>query len=887
MKKEENKIVDFFDKKKDVNKSTKKATAKKKTSKKIKQKPKVARKTRKKRVVSQKTTTKKNVEQKRANVFEGVFKGGAKKIRQKPKKTSPTKSIGEFINWILLAFIFLISFFVTNQTFQGIDFEKNFLFISILAILFLFISLQFINRKEIKIRKTFLDKYLLGIVIIYLLATWFSVDRWHSLVGFIGNPTKGLMTIFTLIGAFYITVTNFSIQTAKKAFWMMVIVISLLTFYTLISGFGLIPTKLQTLIPFSLTGSLTGLTAVLSAGIPLVATALLIIKSQSKKLTFLKQLLLVIILGGIILALTMLYNFVFWSSVVAGVIIVAFLLLGYKQPRQKNKLVKGTIFTLLAIIIIVAGLAKSNYQSVIPVLSKIGLPIEVKVGLPVSYTIVKESVVSNLKQSLIGSGPATFGYDFAKFHSAKAVAPTLESQYIYQGDGFMGELIPTVGIVGGFIFLIMAIAWLLKGFKSLVTKKQTRIYLVGLFSASIVWLGNALFRQLDAGTIFFGSFLLIIATIFILENSKDKKNNYIIKLNKFNTKSLITIIGLLLFIGATVAGFVYVSKAYFAEKHLKKAMTAKSLNDKPAKILQSINLNSQEGMYYAKLGQTYLILAQEEDLKKDTDKNKIKTLSKKALDYNRKAVSLMPNDILTRRILAETYTALGYISPAEQEYQKIISLEPDNVQYYVALGDLQLLKINNKTNNKDEMVKKAIDFYDKALKVNPYTDVIYYKLAMIYAENDDIDNALKNMAIAVKLQPKNQVYKFTLGVLLQKKGGDKELAGAEKLFKALLLSNDKSIDVLAQLGLLYEQENKIDEAKKQYQKIIDIIGDNEKYQAISKTMQKFIDNLNNGQSNIPDKNDKQIKNEIQKQRIILRKISPLKNPQKTIIAKMR
>ncbi len=876
MKKEENKIVDFFDKKKTETKKKNKekvtATTKgsTKATKMVKKKtvaiPKI-KKTPGKKGFFKKSDSKKRKEKKvktlRANIL---------KTKKRQIKASAGGVMNRLVNGLILILMFIIPFFVINQTFQGIDFEKNSLFVATSSILVLLVVLGFLNRREIKIRKTFLDKYILVLLLFLLVSVWFSVDRWHSLVGFIGNPVKGFMTGLGLITTFYIIVTNFTTKIIQKAFWVMIFAISLLSVYTLIAGLGLIPAKVQILIPLSLTGSLSGLTTVLASGIPLLSVALIVVKNKSKKFTFIKELLLFIALVFVVLTLVMLYNFVFWSGTLIGIVVTTFLLLGYKQVKQKNVFLKGVIFSLFAVIVIIAGLAKSNYQTFIPVLAKVGLPVEVKVGLPISVDVIRGSVTAGLQQSLVGSGPATFGYDFAKFHSKKAVAPILESRYIYQGDGLFGEAIPTVGIIGGMLFLMVIILWLIKGFKSLRTNKQTKIYLIGLFSSSVVWLGGVLFSQLDAGAILFGSLLLMITTGLILENSRERKEYYLIKLNKFTIKSIGGIFFLIMLIVLSIVALVYVGKSCLADVYMQLAMREKVLDKKPAKMLRSIKLAPQEGMYYTKLGQTYLILAQEKNNQKDGDKNEVKKTAGQALGYIRKATMLMPNDVRSQRVLADTYVVLGNYDLAEKTYEKIINLEPNNVQYYVALGDLQLLRINKDVGNKDEMIKKAVGFYQKALTVNPYTDVIYYKLATLYMENNDIDNALKNIALATKLKPRDDIYRFTLGVVLQKKGGEKELVSAEKIFKSLLLVNDKSIDVIAQLGLLYEQEGKINEAKQQYQRVIDIIGDDEKYQAISKTMKKFIENLDNGQSNIPgvlgkseQKDDKQKTNKEDKE----------------------
>jgi hypothetical protein len=68
-----------------------------------------------------------------------------------------------------------------------------------------------------------------------------------------------------------------------------------------------------------------------------------------------------------------------------------------------------------------------------------------------------------------------------------------------------------------------------------------------------------------------------------------------------------------------------------------------------------------------------------------------------------------------------------------------------------------------------------------------------------------------------------------------------------------LASAPQNIDVLTQLGLLYEQTGHVDEAKKQYERILVIVGEDKKLEKIKEVFKKFIENLDDGKLNIKRK----------------------------------
>jgi tetratricopeptide (TPR) repeat protein/predicted flap endonuclease-1-like 5' DNA nuclease len=755
------------------------------------------------------------------------------------------------INFILLTLFFGIGLFFTNQTFQGINFEKSiFFYLSISGVVIL-TSVLFLMKQNIRIRKTPFDVIIFFFVLSYGLSVWFSVDKWHSLVGFFSDPSRGLLFICAMIATFYLILNNFTTQTARKAFNVTVLSMGSISVYTFISGLGLIPTNIQIFIPFSLIGSLKGLSIFLAAGIPILAIAYLLLENyQNKKIGRLFQGIILIFLLTTMIDLIMLKTFVSWSVLAGGIGGLMFLLIDKRGKCIGSSFGRSIIFTILVVFILLAGWAKSDYYALMPTFSKIGLPTEIQIGLPVSYEIVRSSVVLDWKQALLGSGPATFGYDFARFSPKGTVSPVPTIEYVYQGGGVLGEAIPTIGLVGAFLLILIGIVFVTQALKALSVQNETRVYLVGLFVASIILLMNIIINQIGGGLLILSTFILGLTVFFILKARKSDEY-YRLSVKGVSISRFAGVLIIIMFLIGLLGGGVYMVRTYLADAYFLRALSIENTEERGQKIIQAIKTRPEEGVYFMKLGQTILTTIKEKNMSTgDTVAQEKKILGEKLIRYVKRGANLMPNDVKTQRFLATVYEVTGGEKPEEMKrvYGSIIELDPNNVQYYIKMGDLYLLE--SKQRDKDEKLAEALGWYEKALSIQPRAGFIYDRIATIFYQKEDLDQAVINVARAIKVAPNNISYKFTLGVLYQLKGKKEDVVAAEKIFRSLLTNSPQNIDVLTQLGLLYEQTGHIDEAKKQYERVIDIVGENEKLEKIKKVFNKFIENLNNGKLNI-------------------------------------
>jgi len=154
--------------------------------------------------------------------------GIAKRTFSEDKKeddTSFEKSnnrIVKFLDSVIKFSLFMIflgvPLFFTNLSYQGLAFEKQiyFYFFILLALVAWGSKSGYVG--EMKIRKTPLDIPIIAFWAFYLISTIFSIDRWHSFVGFFGDPSRGLVSITAMIVLYYLILSNFSENLFK---WMM------------------------------------------------------------------------------------------------------------------------------------------------------------------------------------------------------------------------------------------------------------------------------------------------------------------------------------------------------------------------------------------------------------------------------------------------------------------------------------------------------------------------------------------------------------------------------------------------------------------------------------------------------------------------------------------
>jgi tetratricopeptide (TPR) repeat protein len=789
---------------------------------------------------------------------DGSYFGEVEQFSAKPKMTV---RIMESIISISLFFIFFgLPLFLIGLTYQGIVFEKQIYFYFWLLLAVICWVGKGVATSELNIRRTPLDIPIIVFWLFYLVSSIFSVDRWHSFWGFFGDPAKGFVSITALIIFYYLIFSNFNARRMKIVLTAIIssgIILSLWTTLKILAVPFMYKGFMNNL-PVGLIGSVTGTMAFLSAFIPLLITVVFVLVSGREMNKVLRALFIGIILVGLILNIFLLLalnNFVPWLAVPIGIgFFIIFILSRIVRPNESWTWLPLLVFVAVMIIWMGGSAVKISQVNVL----------EINPNLPSfgdSWDVVKGAAKDKF---IIGSGPATYGYDFSLYHSKNFNENSYYNLRFYSGRGIISEAIPTLGVAGSIVLIILILSFISVSVYFLSREKEkNKIYSLGLFSGSLIFIICAATLRLEGSIILFGSIFSTLSLVTLMWESESEEKLLTLSL-KASPKFALALGFIFIVVTTSVIYlFVFIGKTLMAELYAGKAVRQQevtengSIND----LSKAINLYGKEGRYYARLGQEYMVLANNELLKgeQERDVNKAKTFLNTSIAITKLGKDLMPNDVLAVETLGQVYENAALYDPAnlsasEETYKRALELEPHNPNYYVKLGQskVSLAASSKDDNEKKQLVQDAKDLFQKSIDEKKDFAAGYYQLALAEEALAEIDPAIENLGKAVGLERDNVTYVFNLARLYQARGKGDDNKIAEALFKEILGVNDKEINTHFSLGLLYEKTNRKKEAADEYQKVLDLLPA-DSADARSK-MQKMIDNLQNGVSNFTENN---------------------------------
>ena len=189
-----------------------------------------------------------------------------------------------------------------------------------------------------------------------------------------------------------------------------------------------------------------------------------------------------------------------------------------------------------------------------------------------------------------------------------------------------------------------------------------------------------------------------------------------------------------------------------------------------------------------------------------------------ALKSFQASVAADPEFALAYSRLAETNSALGYDSQAEQASRKALELDAQ-----LPLAEKYLIEANHARVMKDN--KKAIEVYEKLAASMPGDNDVQFTLGNLYLDTSQFDKARAQYAKVLKNDPKNLMALLQTGWLEVQNG--KPQAGLDPLNRALSLAievdnEEQKAQVLQALGIAYDGMNKYDEALRNVQQSLEI-----------------------------------------------------------------
>ena len=182
------------------------------------------------------------------------------------------------------------------------------------------------------------------------------------------------------------------------------------------------------------------------------------------------------------------------------------------------------------------------------------------------------------------------------------------------------------------------------------------------------------------------------------------------------------------------------------------------------------------------------------------------------------AVQEDPQFALAYSRLAETDSALGYDTDAEQNSRKALELSQQ-----LPLAEKYLIEANHARVMKDN--KKAIEAYENLAKTSPDNPDAEFALGGLYEDNGDFDKALIHFGNVLKSDPKNLDALLATGRVESKRGDPQ--AGLDSLSRALSIAvqienPEQQAMILQATGIAYRLLGRTEDALRNYEQSMEI-----------------------------------------------------------------
>lgn len=717
------------------------------------------------------------------------------------------------IKFSIYGLVFLIPLFWLPFSFEAFEFNKGYLLFVLVSIgILAWLGKIIFHDKEIRFRRTPLDLYVLGFLLVMIFSALFSQDKISSLLGFYGRFWPSLIGILSL-GGFYFLITNNvkSISGMLKAFLWSAFLVVLVSYFSLfgvwarienvIPGNWQFPQLMKLRIFNSIGGSLEQL-AVFLAFISVLVIGLLAFREKGEKrgkpfwlYIFLLAILFLLALTDfwpawlvIFLALLFFLGFAFWKRIFR---------------EDVGRLSLSIFFLLISLIFLLFN----PLQNLLPQDSNLSnLPSEILLNQKTSWSVGWQGLKEH---PVLGGGLGNFSYTFAKFKPESFLQSDLWQIRFDRASNQIAEILGSGGILGVLSYFLMVGMLLL--ISLVILKSKIQIPLLLGFVALMV--GQFVFYQ---NSVLSFSFWLFLGLIVVSWGQASKEKVYSFK--DFPEVGLIfSVIFWVVLIGFAFC-FFNLGKYYLADIHYKSYLVNPTQNFQ--NLEESTQLAKERTSYHIVLARAYLQRFAQEAAKSTPDNQVIGNMVALAVGEGKAATELSPHRVAAQETLGVIYrdirgVAQGALEWGTKSFEKALELEPRNPVLLTELGKLKV--IENQIAEAKELFGRAIELMPEYLDAN-------LQLSLLDEKEQKTEEAIRRLETLVQLYPFNTEVLFQLGRLYFNADRIDE---AIDLFQQIIRFAPNHANAHYSLGLAYERKGEREAALKEFEKVLTLNPGNE------------------------------------------------------------
>jgi tetratricopeptide (TPR) repeat protein len=741
--------------------------------------------------------------------------------------------LNKIVKYSIYVLVFLVPLFWLPFSFEAYEFNKQYLLLFLTTFaLFSWLAKMVFFDKEIRFKRTSLDLPILAFLGVALFSTLFSVDRISSLFGFYGRFSDGLIGLFGM-GMLYFLITNNvkdksdKVEKILKVFLYSVLAVISISYLSILGVFSRIPglpgiMGQRTFNPVA--GSLDGLSMFLAIVIALLIGLFL----TNSKLPLLEN-----------KRIPKLPSFIYWFLLFGGfgliliadfvpalitLLIVLFLSSAFSFWQSKTD--RKWLYFLGFILVLLVFL-------VMDPLRFLALPKEQVLGQADSWRITFSSLTESIKSGLLGNGPGTFHYEFAKFKPLGFNENSFWQIRFDRPSSYIAEILGTMGLMG-----LLTYFWIIrKFFLSLIANYKKHIPLSLAFLAILT--SQFVYYQ---NTVLAFTFWLFLALIVV--SLPNRLPSLVISLKDFSRSYLMSRI-LIVILGITLVFFYsFQLKFYFADIQYQNSTLLFPVNAKRIELLEkAASINPYRAHYKIILARAYLnrIISEMQKPPDLVDQLTLSDYIYRAINVSKGgiidgkvvkgAVEVSPNRVVGWGTLGIVYREIQLVAQGAPEwgvkaFEKSIELEPTNPIFYTELGKLYLFSGE---------IEKGREEFEKAIELKSDYIEAHIQLALTYEQDEDLLQSLQRMKILSQQFPMNIDVLFQLGRLYFNSNLLDEAITQLKIVVNLVPSHSNAHYVL---GASYEKNGDIDLAIVEFEKVLNLNPGNPDVEAKLKDLRK-------------------------------------------------
>jgi len=762
-------------------------------------------------------------------------------------KKSNVLILDKIIKWCLYILIALLPLWFLPVTLGALDLDKQVLLVGLLSVALIAWLGRLLTQENIKWYKGLVVFLFFGFVIIYGLATIFSIQPYESLMGLDSLSDRAFINILYFF-ALFLLLTNYPGKIEERRVEILRFLTIFLVSAAIVGVFGLFQILGKFIFPWDFTkttsfntiGTVTNLGIFLVALLPLVFSLLLGVRQQGKeesKTPLIGFKIFLVFLAAISLFTILLLNFrILWIIAAVGMMIITGFWL------SKRYILPAHSLSWLAIPVIILALCLIFLLFKPGSLFDFRLPLEIGLTHRGGWSIDKEVIQRN---PILGTGPGTFIYNYSLYKPENINQTVFWNLRFTNAPSEILSLISEVGILGLIALLALIGAFLFKVIKNFIRSEEeltgsTGIK-IGLFSSWLV-LAMSWFFYPQSLTLIFVFWLFFT---FLVVMTSDKSDARVIDFRGPGKIALIASFGFIIAVIVVIGLLYFESSKFIGEVKYKtgiEMIRRGELDNGINKVIRATVANPYEDKFYRNLAQFFLVQIRQnlnnQKLTSEEQARRVQMGISNAVNSAVRATTLNSKNVLNWISRGSIYRNLltlinGAGDWAIKSYQEALGREPSNpfiyteiARTYVDMADLVTAQAQQNEQAKKqiaEYLNKAAEAYSKAIGLKPNYAPAHFEIALVYDRQGKTNEAIAKMEDNKKYDPKDTGVAFQLGVLYYKSS---QFSKAKQEFQRAVALDTNYSNARYFLGLLYDREGDKEAAIEQFEKIAELNPEN-------------------------------------------------------------